>query len=264
MDIITVCNIPGKEADSAMNHNTDIISMFSDKSLLTRNELKDHIKMQKPLLKDSSFGWLLYDLCQKHVIQRVTRDAYKLYAGDSSLKDYKADLSDDAAGILAFMKTRFPLLTFIIWETRSLNEFTIHQLARNFIFVEVEKPLSEGVFNALHEQNEYTVLYKPSEKEITLYSGEVTVSVLDLTSEAPVLGHNPKLEKLLVDLFANKLLDRIISRGEYPIVYEEAFSRYIINFNLMFRYAKRRNKDKELKDFINNKTSISVIGGSAL
>ena len=45
---------------------------------------------------------------------------------------------------------------------------------------------------------------------------------------------------------------------------EEAFSRYIINFNLMFRYAKRRNKDKELNNFINNKTSISVIGGSAL
>ncbi|HYE82238.1 MAG TPA: DUF6577 family protein [Clostridia bacterium] len=241
-----------------MNYSNEISSAFSNKSVFTRNELKDYIKTQNPTLKDSTVGWILYDLCQQHVIQRVAHDTFKIYDKDSSQKDYKADLSEDAGYILEFLKQQFPLLAFIIWETRAYNEFANHQMARNFIFVEVEKPLGESVFNALHEKNNYTTLYKPSAKEIALYSGTVTVSVLPLTSEAPVNGFNATLEKLLVDLFANKLLDRIVSRSDYPEIYEEAFSKYSINYNLMIRYAKRRNRDAEIKTFIKEKTKITV------
>ena len=80
------------------------------------------------------------------------------------MKEYKPNLSDDAVNILEFLRKQFPLLTFIIWETRAFNEFANHQMARNFIFVEVEKPLGESVFNAVHEQNNYATLYKPSVK----------------------------------------------------------------------------------------------------
>lgn len=248
------------EVGPKMNYSNEISYTFSNKPTFSRNELKDYIKTQNPMMKDSTFGWILYDLCQQHVIQRVAHDTFRIYDKDDSLKDYKADLSDDAIYILEFLKKQFPLLTFIIWETRAYNEFANHQMARNFIFVEVEKPLGESVFNALHEQNKYTTLYKPTVKEIALYSGDVTVSVLSLTSEAPVDGHNAKLEKLLVDLFANKLLDRIISRSDYPEIYEEAFSKYSINYNLMIRYAKRRNRDAEIKAFIKEKTKVTVYG----
>jgi len=243
-----------------LNYYNEISSVFSNKPIFTRNELKDYIKAQNPTLKDSSFGWLLYDLCQHHVIQRIAHDTFRIYKEGSSLKEYKPNLSDDAVNILEFLKKQFPLLTFIIWETRAFNEFANHQMARNFIFVEVEKPLGESVFNAVHEQNNYTTLYKPSVKEISLYSGDVTVSVLPLTSEAPVSGYDAKLEKLLVDLFANKLLDRIISRSDYPEIYEEAFSRYNVNYNLLLRYANRRNKDEEVRSFIKEKTNIIVYG----
>ena len=243
-----------------MNYSNEISSAFSNKPIFTRNELKDYIKIKNPMLKDSTFGWILYDMCQQHVIQRVAHDTFRIYDKDDSLEDYKADLSDDAVYVLEFLKQQFPLLAFIIWETRAYNEFANHQMARNFIFVEVEKPLGESVFNALHEQNKYTTLYKPSVKEIALYSGTVTTSVMPLTSESPVNGFNTTLEKLLVDLFANKLLDRIVSRSDYPEIFEEAFSKYNINFNLMIRYAKRRNKDAEIKTFIKEKTKITVYG----
>ena len=93
-----------------------------------------------------------------------------------------------------------------------------------------------------------------------MYSGVVTVSVLPLTSEAPTNGYNASLEKLLVDLFANKLIDKIISRGDYPGIFEEAFTRYNINLNMMLRYAKRRNKADEVMSFIKHQTNITTPG----
>jgi hypothetical protein len=43
--------------------------------------------------------------------------------------------------ILEFVKERFPLLAFFIWEIRAYNEFSNHQTAINLIFIEVEKTL---------------------------------------------------------------------------------------------------------------------------
>jgi len=62
------------------------------------------------------------------------------------------------------------------------------------------------------------------------------------------------LDISLHHLFANKLLDRIISRGDFAGIYEEAFSKYKINYNLMQRYARRRSKAEEIKRFIELKT----------
>lgn len=241
-----------------MIHHNEINFALPDKSLFTRKELKDYIRAKNPALKDSSFSWLLYDLCQKRIIQRIAHDVYQKYEEGSLLKNYTADMSADTVNILGFLKTRFPLITFIIWETRAFNEFANHQMARNFIFIEVEKQFDESVFNALHEKNNYTVLYRPRAKELALYSGNITVSVLPITSEAPISGYYARLEKLLVDLFANELLDLIISRSDFPGIYEEAFSKYNINYNMMIRYAKRRGKDEKIESFINSETTINV------
>ena len=241
-----------------MSNYEKISSAFSDKPLFTRSEFTDYIRINNPTLKDNSFGWLLYDLCQKRIIEHVAYNAYRVYTGEFSLKGYETMLSDEASGILEFIRKKFPLITFIVWETRAYNEFANHQMARNFIFIEPEKLLCESVFNAVHEQGEYSTLYKPGEKEIALYSSDVTVCVLPLITEAPITDHSTTLEKLLVDLFANKLLDRIISRGDFAGIYEEAFSRYKVNYNLMQRYAKRRNKADEIMCFIEQKTEISM------
>ena len=241
-----------------MNYYQDISYAFSDKQQFTRSELIDYISTKNPALKETSFGWLIYDLCKKHIIERVAHNTYRVYTKGRFFNTYEAVLSDDASGILKFLQRLFPLVTFIVWETRAYNEFSNHQLARNIIFIESEKLLCESIFSTVHNQSEYTALYKPGQKEIAMYSGDVTVSVLPLTSEAPIKGYNARLEKLLVDLFANKLLDKIISRGEYIGIFEEAFSRYYININKMLRYAKRRNKADELVNFMKHKTNITT------
>ena len=255
------CSVNGLEVDITVNYQDEICSAFSYKPVLSRGELFDYFRVKKPMLRDNSFGWLLYHLCQKRIIERISRNAYRIYNEEKLLKKYEAVLSDEAVEVQKFLKYQFPLISYIVWETRAFNEFSNHQLARNIIFVEVEKPYSEFVFDALHEQGKLRVLFRPSEKEIAMYTGTIAVAVSPLTSEAPIYGNNARLEKLLVDLFANTLLDKIISRGDYPGIYEEALSKYTLNYNVIFRYAKRRGKYNELRDFMENKVSIFNTGG---
>lgn len=66
-------------------------------------------------------------------------------------------------------------------------------------------------------------------------------------------------EKLLVDLFSRKLTGHLIERAEYPAVYEEAFSKYLIDQKKMFRYARRRGVEEEMKELIRTSTNIKLI-----
>ena len=243
-----------------MNYYDDISTVFADKPIFTRSEFDNYVKTRKPTLNDSSSGWLLYNLCQRRVIQRVARNLYRLYSNDYLHKEYKPNLTIEASEVLEYLIEQFPLITFIVWETKAFNEFANHQIHRNFVFVEAEKMCSESVFNKLREQCGYMTLYKPCEKEISLYSSDVTVVVLPLISESPINGHYTRLEKMLVDLFASKLLNQIISKSDFAGIYEEAFARYSVNYNMMMRYAKRRNKKDVISSFIMERTNIASVG----
>lgn len=122
--------------------------------------------------------------------------------------------------------------------------------------------LEEAVFHAL-KSNFPCVLLCPSEETFYQYrSPEQTVVILKLVSEAPKpvgQSHSASLEKLLVDLFSRKLTGHLIERAEYPAVYEEAFSKYLIDQKKMFRYARRRSVEEEIKEFIGTGTNIKMI-----
>ena len=71
--------------------------------------------------------------------------------------------------------------------------------------------------------------------------------------------HVATLEKIIVDIFVDKIFESTISKEDYKNMLERAFSKYLINQRKLFRYARRRNKEKELKDFINKKTNLELI-----
>ena len=82
-----------------------------------------------------------------------------------------------------------------------------------------------------------------------------------LISESPkgdVAPYNLAIEKLIVDLFANKRLKEMISLGDYPMALESIFSMYEVNQVKMFRYARRRNKERELREFLQSRTNVDL------
>ena len=67
------------------------------------------------------------------------------------------------------------------------------------------------------------------------------------------------MEKIIVDLFANKTVSALVSKGDYPDMLERMFSKYIIDQSKLFRYARRRNKAKVIAEYIRNNTNIDLV-----
>ena len=74
-----------------------------------------------------------------------------------------------------------------------------------------------------------------------------------MISEAPLRTSEPHkiiLEKLLVDMCADKLLSGIYSKAEFQSVLETAKERYRLDRRRMLRYARRRNKEEVIRRFL--------------
>ncbi len=87
------------------------------------------------------------------------------------------------------------------------------------------------------------------------------IIITKLTTEAPkstVIPWHTRLEKMLVDIVADQLLQESLSWGEYPKIYEDAFSMYVIDESCLFRYASRRAVDKKIRKLIREETNITL------
>lgn len=58
------------------------------------------------------------------------------------------------------------------------------------------------------------------------------------------------LEKMLVDMVADKLIASTFSKAEFPSVWEQVQSRYIIDKVRMLRYARRRNRKEVILGYL--------------
>ena len=74
-----------------------------------------------------------------------------------------------------------------------------------------------------------------------------------MISEAPIRSDKPHsimLEKMLVDILADKLISITFSKAELPDIYEQAQSRYRLDKVRMLRYARRRNRQDVLLKYL--------------
>jgi len=82
-----------------------------------------------------------------------------------------------------------------------------------------------------------------------------------LISKSPLQNVNKvqttTLEKLIVDLFSDKKLFAAFQGSELAHIANTAYNRYAIDFTTLFHYAKRRRKDIDLRNFLNDKTDIA-------
>ena len=116
----------------------------------------------------------------------------------------------------------------------------------------VEKNVSEFVFRFLQEEY-YDVLLRPNSNDWDSYWKQNCIVVLNQVTESPQNEKNKRAmskEKILVDIVAEKTFENLYSKSEVKRIYETAYQRYIIDNTKLLRYARRRNKEKIVQEYL--------------
>jgi hypothetical protein len=247
-------------AEEVMCMNKHAVIRNLPDGICSRQQILHAARIVEPSFKETQLRNLMGTLLNSSLIVRVGRNQYQKVGKKPKKSVFSGVYSHAAQQVIEHMQKQFPLLFYRVWELSWLNEFFNHQLAHNKIFVEVEKDGCDFVFSALVEKFPGRVLHRPNAQELLQYGTDDGIIIDRLVSEAPKSDGEPyqvPLEKLIVDLFANKNL--MLSKGDYPAVLETMFATYRIDQVSMLRYARRRNKVKDVFGFIRDKTSIELL-----
>lgn len=228
-----------------------------DVTRFTRKELLESFRMAGYMLSEASFYKKVEELVKNGQIIRVGRNVYSLPDDKRLTYEYKySELAEEVAQEIA---QQYPYVNFSIFEFVQLNDFVNHLIAHNVIFLSVEAEIMDFVFETLRDKYPGKVLINPTIEIYHQYWSDNMIVLGKLTTEAPKgqkASWHTRLEKILVDIMAEPLLLASISRAEYPHIYEDAFDRYIVDENGLFRYASRRKVTKKIKELIRKETDI--------
>ena len=152
------------------------------------------------------------------------------------------------------MKNHYSLdLEYTIYETNIvLNIFLNHLLAHSTIILEVPKTFMEHVFFSLKENGFKNILLDPSEDDLYRYSEDNTIIIHQLISKAPINKKERKItiEKLIVDIICDPLLNCFYEGAEIGNMVEEILLNYKVRYDTLENYAKRRHAFSKLMKYI--------------
>lgn len=212
-------------------------------------EIISLIKTSNPSVSDIRVKWILFDMEKRNQITRIGLKEYIPGSGRIYSHEFESAIAKRIDDVI---KGSFPLLKNVVWELTQLNEWTNLLFSKNTIFVEIESGFESIVFDELLNTfgNEYTLLFNPNSETIARYMRDELIIVKTLFSRSPVSKHSSSimLEKLVVDIIADKYLSNLLGTDNIEYVIKGIKKNYTINESKMFTYARRRNVEKELKD----------------
>ncbi|WP_143961590.1 DUF6577 family protein [Litoribacter populi] len=235
-----------------------LIKEFKDREHFTREDLFEFYHQFEPDLKEGTFGWRIHDLRDKNIISPIKRGLYVI----SDKPKYMPEISPELLKLAKRITDKFEDAKHCIWETEWLNEFSQHQASRRIILIEIEKEFMESLYYELKDSTKKELYLNPDDKTIDFYIAESNYPVVikKLITRSPVIKrtekrvefNTPFLEKILVDLFAEEKLFYFLQGSELMHIYENAINSYGVNFTKLFSYAKRREREQEIKQFMKN------------
>ena len=235
----------------------EALSKLEDGVRYSRSELFSALSETKPSWNKATLNWALYNLLKKQSIFKVSHDSYAK-APCQKKPIYKPDYSDLALAVMKVLGKKYPDMDFVVFESALLNEFLNHLIAQNTVYVQVEKDLSSYIFHEFRNLfSKNVVLYKPSKDDFDVYRKKDCIVVSDLKCQSPLSKESPHeiiLEKMLVDLLAEKNIAAAFSPAEMPFVFENASESYAIDMRKIRRYAKRRGKAALIGKYLGGET----------
>lgn len=233
-------------------HIEELKKRFEGHYSFSQDELHEFYKEFEPDLKRSTLRWRIYELKNKGILRNVRRGWYAM----DNKKKWQPEITDDLKRIYKSIESEFPYLEFCIWTTKWLVPFSHHLPVEYLTLVETERGTLVSVIPFIMENSEVSAQVIPDEKEtktyLKWYGNNITVKTL--ISQSPLMESEeiriPKLEKIIVDLYLNNTHFNAFQGSELKTIYENVFQRYSINWSTLKRYALRRNKWDEFRDYL--------------
>lgn len=235
----------------------DLRDWFGESPQKNIDNLLSFFRKKYPNLTDKAIHWHLHDLKQRGVLTSLGRGIYGLAKKNKT--DFQPRLERSQINLYKKIKDKFPYANHCIWPARWLTEFMVHLPSIQWTIVEVERDAVESVYSFVAQFSK-TALMNPTAKEMQHYvfRDRSNIIVKILISESPLMQINktivPRLEKILVDLLVDKVVFDAYQGTELKNIFENAFVKYHINISALKRYARRRNHEGKLFDFINQTT----------
>ena len=153
--------------------------------------------------------------------------------------------------VLDVLNKSFPNnLEYIVYESTILNEFLNHLLAHSVTIIEVPKNYAEDIFWALQENGFKDVMLNPTSDERYKYNPSIIIK--NMVTKAPIRlkEHKITIEKLVVDIVSDNLLNQFYEGAEKQRMIKEIFDKYAVKYDSVKNYAKRRKAFDELIKYV--------------
>lgn len=223
------------------------LNYVPNKNNFSRKDLLRALKIERKQTTEASARFYMQKLLDDGEIVRVGRNAYCVSSAE--VKKYDYEYSEYSIKLAHRIQNEYPLVDFRIFELVQLNEFVNHQIAHNIIFLSVESDLGDFIFDSIRNDYAGHILINPTVKVFHQYWSNNMIVIEKLITESPkgkkVIWHTG-LEKMLVDLVADKLLLSCVAHGEYDGIFTQVLQDFFIDESQMFRYARRRNATKKI------------------
>jgi len=233
---------------------------------VSKAALRSFYRHFDPDLTELAFRRILYALEKQQALAPIGSGIYAVYENGTfpAKKNYIPAWSPFHQALRQTGQERFPYLEMLSWETGMLNEWMTHQPANNQIILEIEREACEAVFNHLRQKYPGRVFLKPDRMMIERYVQPFPESILisPLLTQSPKRKLSgwifPRLEKILVDVFADPDKFFVFQGQELVHIFENSFAAYWISEKTLFRYAGRRKVRPKLTKFIETQTGITL------
>lgn len=233
---------------------------------VSKTTLRSFYRHFDPDLTELAFRRILYALEKLQALTPIAAGIYAIHDNmlPPSKKNYVPTWSTPHQALNRTLQETFPYLKTLSWETGMLSEWMTHQPANHQIILETEREACEAVFNYLRQKYPGQVFLEPDRALMERYILPLPESILirRLMTQSPKKKIRglifPRLEKILVDVFADSDIFFVFQGEELVHIFENSFAAYWISEKTLFRYAGRRKVAARLMGFIETRTEIKL------
>lgn len=219
------------------------------KDVFSRAELIAALKEEHPDYQANDFSWLLGQLIKEKQIFHLGHDRY-------SRREPLVFAPREVEGLTtlrSLLLKQHYRLPFVVFSSTLLNEGLNELLAHDTWIVETLKGGMETLFAFLKERCPHqNVLFNPTGEDRLHYAKENTLVLFPLATRSPLYARDGKisLEKLIVDVFADRGLREFFSLDEVGGLSLTFLRHYSYDERVLLSYAKRRGVEAEVKAMI--------------